>query len=46
MRKRFNLGGGADMGRDKQVPKVPDMNKRTTESSKKFKEAVDKLGNK
>jgi|TARA_R110000782_G_scaffold108385_1_gene196940 hypothetical protein len=31
MRKRFNLGGGADMGRDKKVPKVPDMNKRTTD---------------
>ena len=23
MRKRFNLGGGADMGRDRKVPKVP-----------------------
>ena len=22
MRKRFNLGGGADMGRDRKVPKV------------------------
>ena len=23
MRKRFNLGGGADMGRDRKVPRVP-----------------------
>jgi hypothetical protein len=28
MRKKFNLGGGADMGRDRKVPKVPNINKK------------------
>jgi len=37
MRKKFNLGGGADMGMDRKVPKVTNINKKDFDLGKAMK---------
>jgi hypothetical protein len=39
-RKKFQFGGGADMGRDRKVPKVPNVN--PTFDKEKAKKVLDK----